>query len=433
VLGLFFMETNQLYNLFTECSGVCTDTRKITQDCMFFALKGDNFNGNEFAEIALKSGAKFAVVDEIIAKENPAIIKVDNVLSCLQRLATFHRKALKTPIIALTGSNGKTTTKELINAVLSTQYQTIATKGNLNNHIGVPLTLLDIKKTTEIAIVEMGANHQKEIEFLCNIAQPDFGLITNYGKAHLEGFGGVEGVIKGKTEMFLYLKANNKTIFFNSEDVIQAEKIGDYKPKFSFGTKNQGTIQLELIEEHPTLIISFKGTIIKTNLTGAYNLNNIAYAILIADYFQISEENIKKGIENYIPNNNRSQILITKKNKILLDAYNANPTSMSLALESFERINHHKKIAILGDMFELGESAHQEHQTIIKLLENSALTQVFLIGKNFHSCNSNNHFISQFETFEEAYQHLKKLEIQNAYILIKASRGMALERLIETL
>lgn len=400
---------------------------------MFFALKGDNFNGNEFAETAIQSGAKYAIVDEVLAKENPAIVKVDDVLSCLQQLATFHRQILKTPIIALTGSNGKTTTKELINAVLSTQYRTIATIGNLNNHIGVPLTVLDIKNNTEIAIVEMGANHQKEIEFLCGIAQPDYGLITNYGKAHLEGFGGVEGVIKGKTEMFIYLKANNKTIFFNSEDAIQAEKIGDYTPKFSFGTKNQGTIQLELIEEHPTLIISFKNTIIKTHLTGTYNFNNIAYAILIADYFKISAENIKNGIENYIPNNNRSQILITQKNNILLDAYNANPTSMSLAIESFERINFHKKIAILGDMFELGESAHEEHQNIVDQLENSALNQVLLIGKHFYSCNSKSHFISQFATFEDAYNHLKKLELRNAHILIKASRGMALERLIELL
>lgn len=427
------METIQLYNLFKECSGVCTDTRKITKDCMFFALKGNNFNGNEFAETAVNSGAKYAIVDEITAKENPAIIKVDNVLSCLQQLATFHRKALKTPIIALTGSNGKTTTKELINAVLSTQYQTIATKGNLNNHIGVPLTLLDIKKPTDIAIVEMGANHQKEIEFLCNITQPDFGLITNYGKAHLEGFGGVEGVIKGKTEMFMYLKANNKTIFFNSEDAIQAEKIGNYSPAFSFGTKNKGNIHLELIEEHPNLAISFKDTTIKTQLTGLYNFNNIAYAILIADYFQISVENIKKGIENYIPNNNRSQILITKKNKILLDAYNANPTSMTLAIESFLKTNHTNKVVILGDMFELGAAAHKEHQNIVKLLENSELNQIFLIGKHFYSCNNKCNHILQFETFEKAYNELKKIEIKNANILLKASRGMALERLIDVL
>ena len=427
------METNQLYNLFTECSGVCTDTRKITKDCMFFALKGDNFNGNEFAETAIQLGAKFAIVDEVTAAKNTSIIKVDDVLRCLQELATFHRKKINPIIIALTGSNGKTTTKELINAVLSTQYQTVATKGNLNNHIGVPLTLLEIKKNTEIAIVEMGANHQKEIEFLCRIAQPDFGLITNYGKAHLEGFGGIEGVIKGKTEMFEYLKTNNKTIFYNSDDLIQVEKIGDYSPNFSFSSNNNGSIQLELVEVHPNLVISFKGKTIKTQLTGAYNFNNIAYAILIGEYFKITIENIKIGIENYSPNNNRSQILPTEKNKIILDAYNANPTSMSLALESFEKIDHTNKIAILGDMFELGEAAHEEHQNIVQLIENLGLTRVFLIGKHFYACENSNKHIIKFETFEEAYNHIKELDIKNANILIKASRGMALERLIDIL
>lgn len=427
------MKINQLYHLLKKCTGVCTDTRKITQNCMFFALKGDNFNGNKFAKTALQLGAKFAIVDEVIEPENSSIIKVDDALSCLQQLATFHRKKINTVIIALTGSNGKTTTKELINAVLSTQHETIATKGNLNNHIGVPLTLLDINKNTEIAIIEMGANHQKEIEFLCNITQPDFGLITNYGKAHLEGFGGVEGVIKGKTEMFKYLKTNDKTIFYNSDDLIQVEKIGAYSSKFSFGTKNNGSIQLELIEDNPSLVIAYRDTKLKTQLTGAYNFNNIAYAILIGEYFKITLENIKIGVENYSPNNNRSQILPTKKNKIILDAYNANPTSMSLAIESFEKIDRTNKIAILGDMFELGEAAHEEHQNIVKLIENSGLTRVFLIGKHFFACENSKKHIIKFETFEEAYNHIKELDIKNANILIKASRGMALERLIDTL
>lgn len=427
------METNQLYRLFKECAGVCTDTRKIKKNTMFFALKGESFNGNKFAETAINLGAKYAVVDEDLEFSSPAIIKVDNTLKALQALASFHRTTLKTPIIALTGSNGKTTTKELINAVLSTQFNIIATKGNLNNHIGVPLTLLEIDKNTDIAVVEMGANHQKEIEFLCELAQPDYGLITNYGKAHLEGFGGVEGVIKGKTEMYVYLKSKYKTVFYNAEDTIQSEKISDYSSTFKFSTKGNGDVNLQLVDTDPTLSIMFEDNLIKTNLTGAYNFNNVAYAILIGKYFKISDEKIKKGIEGYIPQNNRSQILKTNRNKIVLDAYNANPTSMALALESFEKMKHPNKIAILGDMFELGKAAQEEHQNIIKLLETSPINRAVLIGKHFYSCSKNVESIIQFETFEEGYQYIKTSEISNAQILIKASRGMALERLLELL
>lgn len=427
------METNQLYRLFKECAGVCTDTRKIKKNTMFFALKGESFNGNKFAETAINLGAKYAVVDEDLEFSSPAIIKVDNTLKALQALASFHRTTLKTPIIALTGSNGKTTTKELINAVLSTQFNIIATKGNLNNHIGVPLTLLEIDKSTDIAVVEMGANHQKEIEFLCELAQPDYGLITNYGKAHLEGFGGVEGVIKGKTEMYVYLKSKYKTVFYNAEDTIQSEKISDYSSTFKFSTKGNGDVNLQLVDTDPTLSIMFEDNLIKTNLTGVYNFNNVAYAILIGKYFKISDEKIKKGIEGYIPQNNRSQILKTNRNKIVLDAYNANPTSMALALESFEKMKHPNKIAILGDMFELGKAAQEEHQNIIKLLETSPINRAVLIGKHFYSCSKNVESIIQFETFEEGYQYIKTSEISNAQILIKASRGMALERLLELL
>lgn len=425
------MITNQLHQLFKECTGVSTDTRKIEKNTMFFALKGENFNGNKFAETAINLGAKYAIVDEDLEINAPSIVKVDNALNALQQLASFHRKTLKTPIIALTGSNGKTTTKELINAVLSTQYKTIATKGNLNNHIGVPLTLLEIDESTNLAVVEMGANHQKEIEFLCDITQPDFGLITNYGKAHLEGFGGVEGVIKGKTEMYVHLKSNYKTIFYNADDTIQNEKIAGYSPTFSFSTKGNGDVDIQLIDTSPTISISLQNNLINTNLTGAYNFNNIAYAVLVGKYFKISDQNIKNGIENYIPQNNRSQILKTNRNKIVLDAYNANPTSMSLALESFEKINHSNKIVILGDMFELGEAALEEHQNIINLLENLEINKAVLIGKHFYSCNIQSNFILQLETFEEAYNFIKKSEITDAQILIKASRGMALERLLK--
>lgn len=426
------MNINQMHELFLKSSGVCTDTRKINQNCIFFALKGDNFNGNNFAIQALEKGAILAIVDEPLQENSEHIVHVNNALKTLQKLANYHRKQLKTPIIALTGSNGKTTTKELINAVLSTQYNTIATIGNLNNHIGVPLTLLRIKSDTEIAIVEMGANHLKEIENLCSIAEPDYGLITNFGKAHLEGFGGVEGVIKGKSEMYAHLKANTKTIFYNNEDAIQRDKIDDYNSTFSFSTKNDGNINLRLVDVNPTLSISYAhDCTITTNLIGTYNFNNVAYAILIGSYFNVSSINIKKGIENYIPENNRSQILKTTRNKVILDAYNANPTSMALAIESFEQLEHPNKIAVLGDMFELGEAAAEEHQSIINLLEKAKINKAILIGKNFYHCKINKGIFLKFENFQEAFNYFEKTPMSDAQILIKASRGMALERLVE--
>lgn len=424
---------NQLYQLFRQCSSVCTDTRKIDHDCIFFALKGDHFNGNLFAETAIKLGAKYAVVDEEIGFDSSSIIKVDNVLQSLQDLANYHRKILNTPIIALTGSNGKTTTKELINAVLATKFKTIATKGNLNNHIGVPLTLLSITVDTEIAIVEMGANHQKEIEFLCSIAEPDYGLITNYGKAHLEGFGGFEGVIKGKTEMYIHLKDREKTIFFNAEDQVQKDNIGAYQNKYSFSVDKPGDLIIKLNHIEPAISVIFDNTEINTNLTGAYNINNIAYAVLIGNNFQIPTIKIKEGLESYIPKNNRSQILLTNFNKLILDAYNANPSSMFAAIQSFQEIKHSNKIAILGDMFELGEAASHEHQNIINELESTNFNQILLIGSLFNACQIKaSHFI-KLKSFEEASNYLDEVKIKDALILIKASRGMALERLVPLL
>ena len=398
---------------------------------MFFALKGDNFNGNTYAEQALNQGAKFSIIDEEMYMNSSNTILVKNVLETLQQLASFHRDYLKVPIIALTGSNGKTTTKELINAVLSQKFNTTATVGNLNNHIGVPLTLLSMNKSTEIGIVEMGANHQKEIEFLCSIAKPDYGLITNFGKAHLEGFGSVEGVIKGKSEIYDFLIKNNKTIFVNTNDPIQVEKTKQAN-RFTFGNNSSADVKIEFIEVQPNVKVQFNNLIINSHLIGEYNFNNIAVAIAIAKYFKIEGNAIKTGIENYTPNNNRSQVLIKGSNKIILDAYNANPTSMTAALLNFEKQTGNK-VAIIGDMFELGEEAPKEHQHIADLAISLQIDQIIFVGENFYKTVTKSKKIVQFKTFDEFKNSFDVSEIQNATLLIKGSRGMALERVLELL
>jgi len=425
------MEIKELHARFLECTSLSTDTRKIKQGDMFFALKGDNFNGNTYAEQALNQGAKFSIIDEEMYMNSSNTILVKNVLETLQQLASFHRDYLKVPIIALTGSNGKTTTKELINAVLSQKFNTTATVGNLNNHIGVPLTLLSMNKSTEIGIVEMGANHQKEIEFLCSIAKPDYGLITNFGKAHLEGFGSVEGVIKGKSEIYDFLIKNNKTIFVNTNDPIQVEKTKQAN-RFTFGNNSSADVKIEFIEVQPNVKVQFNNLIINSHLIGEYNFNNIAVAIAIAKYFKIEGNAIKTGIENYTPNNNRSQVLIKGSNKIILDAYNANPTSMTAALLNFEKQTGNK-VAIIGDMFELGEEAPKEHQHIADLAISLQIDQIIFVGENFYKTVTKSKKIVQFKTFDEFKNSFDVSEIQNATLLIKGSRGMALERVLELL
>ena len=419
------MTIEKLYDKFLKCSSISTDTRKINIGCMFFALKGDNFNGNAFALEALKKGAQFIVIDEVKYAQNDNCILVNNVLEALQSLATFHRKTLGIPIVALTGSNGKTTTKELINAVLSTTYRTFATKGNLNNHIGVPLTLLEFSKDTEIGIVEMGANHQKEIEFLANIALPDYGLITNFGKAHLEGFGGIEGVIKGKTELYNHLKTHNKIVFVNYDDTKQIEQIGNYEKTIMFGSN------MSMTSAQPFINLKFNSTNVKTQLTGAYNYNNIATAIAIGTYFKVDDDSISNAITNYIPSNNRSQIIEKNSNKIILDAYNANPTSMIAALDNFGNLNDSGKVAILGDMFELGETTAIEHQSISDYSQKFDIEHIYLVGENFFKTKNNSKHILRFQSFEDLKHKLLNSPLKHKYLLIKGSRGMALERVLD--
>lgn len=426
------MTIETLHALFLDSTGISTDTRKIIKGNLFFALKGEHFNGNLFAEKAIELGASHSIIDDPeFLESNGKTILFDNTLKTLQHLANYHRNYLKTTIIALTGSNGKTTSKELINAVLSQKYKTTATQGNLNNHIGVPLTLLSLTDTTEIGIIEMGANHPGEIEELCAIVQPDFGYITNFGKAHLEGFGSIEGVIKAKTELYNYLQNNNKTVFLNNEDTVQVERANKIN-SFSFGKKNTDSdVTIELLQANPFLKINFSKTEVESKLIGSYNFSNIAAAVAIGMYFKVSESAIKKGIEGYMPSNNRSQIIKLGSNTIILDAYNANPSSMRASLENFNQLEAKNKIVILGDMFELGGDAASEHQNIVTYIEQLNLNAAFLIGENFYKTKTNS--ILKHKTFENLKPKLSEMQFENSHILIKGSRGMALERVFDLL
>ena len=425
------MDIKDIHNLFLKCNSVSIDTRKIGANSLFIAIKGDNFDANTFAEEALIKGASYVLIDNKDYFIDERTIVVENCLAALQELAKYHRNYLKLPIIALTGSNGKTTTKELINAVLSKKFATKATVGNLNNHIGVPLTLLSFSTETEIGIVEMGANHKKEIEFLCEIAQPDYGYVTNFGKAHLEGFGGVEGVIQGKSEMYQYLSKNHKQVFVNLGDFIQVEKTKDIK-SFSFGVNNDNAdVNMSHVEANPFVKVSYLQNNIITHLIGLYNANNVNAAIAIGIYFGVEKEAIKEALESYVPENNRSQLISRGTNEIILDAYNANPSSMKVAIESFILLNKINKKLFLGDMFELGEESQYEHRAIVDLLINQNSIKCYFIGKDFYKnkiSKSNFFFFENFENFSEV---IKNEKFENSMILIKGSRGMALERTLE--
>jgi UDP-N-acetylmuramoyl-tripeptide--D-alanyl-D-alanine ligase len=419
------------HSLFLKCSSVSTDTRKIEKNCLFIALKGENFDANTFAKEALEKGAKYVIIDNPNYHLDERTLLVEDSLTTLQELAKFHRNHLGLPIIALTGSNGKTTTKELIHAVLSKKYNTLATIGNLNNQIGVPLTLLRFTKETEIGIVEMGANHQKEIEFLCKIAQPDYGYITNFGKAHLEGFGGIEGVIKGKSEMFDFLKTNNKITFINSDDNLQKDRAEGIK-QFSFGLNETNVdVKIDKVEANPMVKITYNNYKINSHLIGIYNANNINVAIAIGKYFKVSDEQIKEAIENYIPENNRSQLIQKKGNEIILDAYNANPSSMSAAITNFIQLEKSNKIAILGDMFELGQESLLEHKKTVELLISETNITTYFIGKDFYANQVQNSHFKFFENFENFATYFKVNQPEESLILIKGSRGMALEKTLE--
>jgi UDP-N-acetylmuramoyl-tripeptide--D-alanyl-D-alanine ligase len=427
------MDIEYIHNLFLKCNSVSIDTRKIEPNSLFVAIKGENFDANTFTKEALEKGASYVLIDNEHYFIDQRTILVENSLIALQELAKFHRQYLKLPIIALTGSNGKTTTKELINVVLSKKYTTKATVGNLNNHIGVPLTLLSFNSETEIGIVEMGANHKKEIEFLCELAKPDYGYITNFGKAHLEGFGGVEGVIIGKSEMYNYLSKNDKLAFINLEDKIQVENAKTLK-SYSFGiNKENANVNISSIAANPFVEILFSNLLIQTHLIGLYNANNVNAALTIGKYFGVEDTAIKEALESYIPENNRSQLIAKGTNQIILDAYNANPSSMAVAIENFVQLDNSNKIMILGDMFELGKESQQEHKAIVNLVLDEKDIVCYFIGKEFYNNRIDNNNFHFYETFDAFSEYLKLKKIENSSILIKGSRGMALERTLNFL
>ena len=425
------MNTEELYKLYKQHPSVNTDTRQIKKGDIFFALKGPNFNGNEWAIKALEAGAAYSIVDEDLGLNDNRIIKVNNSLTALQHLAKLHREHFNIPFISITGSNGKTTTKELIHAVLSTVHKTYTTTGNLNNHIGIPLTLLKIKNDAAMAVVEMGANHIGEIASYCEYAKPTHALITNIGKAHLEGFGSLLGVKKGKGELFDYVKNNDGFTFVNMDDEAVADLGKWIKNKSTYGTKN-ADITGTIIKSDPFLSVSVRygseNYIIDTKLVGSYNLHNILAAVALGKSFGVSPALIKKAIEHYEPSNSRSQLIVKDSNKIILDAYNANPSSMKAAIENFAAMEGNNKVLVLGAMAEMGKESVKEHEGIIKLIDKYKWKHVLLVGNNF---NTVSHSYTSLSNAEEAKAWLADKKLTNSLMLIKGSRSMKMEKVLE--
>ncbi len=429
-----------IYSAFKASSGVCIDTRKIQDNNFFIALKGANFNGNDFILDALNSGCSYVLTDENRTEfqNNPRIINVSDALHCLQKLANHHRGKLKIPIIGLTGSNGKTTTKELLYTVLSTSYNCYATKGNLNNHIGVPLSLLEVTNKHEIAIIEMGANHQKEIAHLCDIAEPNLGFITNIGLAHLEGFGSEEGIYEGKKELFDFIIARSGTLFLNLDDPKIMRASTGYDGT-TYGESQRAIYCGKPSMKRGQLIVHWKRSdqekeyVINSKLTGIYNFSNVMASVAVSRYFGVSHENICTSISEYLPNNNRSQLETTKAgNTLIIDCYNANPDSMLAALDNLSKMETKPRIAILGDMKELGDRTAQEHQQLVsKLIESNKISRVYLVGTSFH--NTTDHEYSVFLNTDKLEAHFQKNKLENSTILLKGSRSMKLETLLELL
>lgn len=431
--GKIMMDIQKLYQKYRESGKVSTDTRQITPGSVFFALKGDKFNANAFAADALTKGASVAVVDEAQYAIDDRYFLVNDSLEALQQLARHHRSQLKIPVIGLTGSNGKTTSKELLNAVLSKKFKTFATKGNLNNHIGVPLTILSIDDSIELAIVEMGANHVGEIALLCSIANPTHGFITNIGKAHIGTFGGFENIIRAKSELYQYLITTSGQVFINSKNEILNNMAKRFAKPLFYPAKGD-YYACELLESDPFLKIKAEnGNEIVTQLVGGYNFENAAAALCIGKFFGVDAEDANLAIATYAPGNMRSQIVKKESNTIILDAYNANPSSMAAAIDNLAAMNAANKIVILGDMFELEDEAEAEHRAIGKLLKQKNFDKVYLCGKLMQAAKQEFALALLFEKKEELIAELKKKPIQNATILVKASRGIGLETVVEFL
>lgn len=432
------MQIEKLYALFKSSTGVTTDTRSIAEGNIFFALKGDKFNANEFAEEALNKGAAYVVVDEIIhtewiVKYSTRIIQVNDSLKTLQQLAGHHRQQFNCPVLAITGSNGKTTTKELIAAVISAKYKTYSTKGNLNNHIGIPLTLLSIKEDVQFAVIEMGANHQGEIASYCEYVRPDYGIITNVGMAHTEGFGGFEGVVKGKTELYADLVQRKGKVFVSSENEILQERISNFQFPITdvvrYGKSSTAFCSGALSDSKEFLSIKVDEEVIKTNLVGDYNFENVLCAICVGRYFGVEMSRIKKAIENYVASNNRSQKIVSGTNTIILDAYNANPSSMKAAIENFGKLSANKKILILGEMMELGAYSATEHRCVKEMADGIKAELRIFVGEGF-AFLSDAEGVLYFRSTDDLKKWYTDQHFDNCTILIKGSRKNELERLL---
>jgi UDP-N-acetylmuramoyl-tripeptide--D-alanyl-D-alanine ligase len=436
-----YISTEELYKLFIDCNQkIATDTRKLENGSIFFALKGDNFDANDFAEKAINAGCSYAIVDDEKRNNNITIFLVKNVLESLQQLAKYHREQLKFPIIGITGSNGKTTNKELIYAVLSKKYNAFATKGNLNNHIGVPLTLLSLTHQHEIAIVEMGANHKGEIALLCELSNPDYGLITNIGKAHLEGFGGIEGVKIGKSELYKHIKTRNGKIFVNGDDDVLIELSNNlekifYGEKMVFDVHGKQFSNSEFVEFkwNTKNIDTTNQPLVKTNMFGHYNFINLLCAACIGNYFNVPKNDINDALESYVPEMNRSQIKKIKTNTIILDAYNANPSSMSLAISNFENQTFENKMVVLGDMLELGDYSYKEHEKILTQLLKGNINSIILVGSHFLDFKDLFPNYNFFMNIDDVKDYVLKNQINHSTLLIKGSRGMQLEKIVDYL
>jgi len=429
------MTVENLYSLFLQYPEISTDSRQIPEGALFFGLKGNHFDGNEFAGYALDKGASFAIIDDSRYRIDNRCILVENVLSSLQQLANHHRNQFRIPVLAITGTNGKTTTKELIHAVLSKKYQTLSTTGNLNNHIGVPLTLLKLKPEIKITIVEMGANHPGEIDLLCRIAEPTHGIITNIGKAHLEGFGNFEGVVRTKTELYRFLKSRHGIAFVNTDNPLLVQHSNGMKV-IHYETGKTTGIDEQNHPEDPYLKMEIKidnqEITLSTKFFGRYNAENILAAACIGHFFGVEPGKIKEAIESYQPQNNRSQVLQTRSNLLILDMYNANPSSMELALQNFAGSTHVRKVLILGDMLELGNECDKEHQNILELIEKLGFTEVYLVGPVFTRLNTKREWLC-FQDSELARIWLDHHRINDAAILLKGSREIKLEKLVDLL
>jgi UDP-N-acetylmuramoyl-tripeptide--D-alanyl-D-alanine ligase len=431
------MQTQELYTKFLKHPLICTDSRKVEKDTLFFALKGENFNGNLFAEKALSDGCAYAIVDEDLHIKSDKIVRVNNVLESLQQLANYHRRVLKTPIIALTGSNGKTTTKELLIQILGAKFNVYGTEGNLNNHIGVPLTLLKLKPEHDYGVIEMGANHQGEINALCEIAEPDFGLITNIGKAHLEGFGGFKGVRKGKTEMYRFINSRSGTIFYNHSNPILLEEAQKLEKSKHIAYSVEGVGFTGHVGEKSTLLTgelcTEKGIAqpFKSQLAGDYNLENIVASAAVGDYLGVNLKDIANAIETYVPSNMRSQIIETSRNTILLDAYNANPSSMHASVKEFvKQESKRDKVIFLGSMKEMGKYSFEEHTFLVRKVEPYDNIEVVLIGEEYSGISCS---LASYKSVNELIEQRDLSELSDKYILIKGSRANKLEKLIDLL